>query len=708
MPDLALAGCGLEPLGDYLKAVGVLRLLGMQIDPTITGRWVGDEFVLTTDLSADDLVAFFMDTYVPTPIITPWNNGSGFGVDDETKSKSAFEAVATIAASTDPRLEGFRTSIAAVRSLAVLPGWDALDKQHQVALCRNKVPDAMVDWIDAAVVLTSDSRSFPPLVGTGGNDLRLDFGSNVMQRLIDVLAQGDKPRASTVRKRLLTNALFGDTNVQLDRSVSGQFDPFASGGPSSSPLGSMPSLSNPWGFLLTFEGAIAFASGAARKLGAGGAAGSVGAVPFTSSAVSAAYGSAAQENGRGEFWAPVWVRPTTWRELERTIAEARVEYRGRVARSGADFARALATHGTERGIAGFARFGFLERNGLATFCVPLGRHRAARSTRAEVVGQTDDWVGRVRRATNPPALARALTHAIDERLFGASAHDTPLELQALLSDVARLEQLASRSKALRESARGPLYDLLAADWLPLLDDQSSEFQIAASLASLRVPKERWGFIRHLVVDLEWRGRPPKIAGLGQRPLVDLLAECVVQLSRRGSSHGDQGTGWCGPAAAIWAPPDAFARFARRQLDEGRLEQLLMGLMVLDWHKVDWEPAWVPGDWNAVPAAVKLLQPTFHHRGLGDLLPSGRRLVPDSSVPRLLAANQVERALDSVLRSLRVAGCPSIVRDTAVIAHGVDGRHLAAVCLVPIGDNTSLTLLNRVSSIEVQQESESTS
>ncbi len=133
----------------------------------------------------------------------------------------------------------------------------------------------------------------------------------------------------------------------------------------------------------------------------------------------------------------------------------------------------------------------------------------------------------------------------------------------------------------------------------------------------------------------------------------------------------------------------------------------MGLMLLDWRKVGWKPAWTPGDWDGVPTAVRVLQPAFHHRGLGNHLPSGRRLVPDLEVPRLLAGGQVERALDSVLRSLRIAGCPSIVRDAAVIARGTDGRHLAAVCLVPVSDNTSIRLLSAVSNIEVQQESETT-
>ena len=78
MNRLVLSGCRPEPLAGYLKALGVLRLVSEQEDPGARGAWIDGVFVLETRLSADELVSFFADRYRPTPVITPWNGGSGF------------------------------------------------------------------------------------------------------------------------------------------------------------------------------------------------------------------------------------------------------------------------------------------------------------------------------------------------------------------------------------------------------------------------------------------------------------------------------------------------------------------------------------------------------------------------------------------------------------------------------------------------------
>jgi CRISPR-associated protein Csx17 len=704
MPDLQLDGCSLEPLGDYLKAIGVLRLLGAQVDPTISGRWDGDTFVVTSDLSRDELCAFFVERYVPTPIITPWNSGSGFGEDDAAKSKTAFEAVTRIADSADARLAGFREAIRAARRLTGSTGWGDLDKQAQVTLCRNTFPDAVVDWIDAAVVLTSDSRSFPPLLGTGGNDGRLDFGSNVMQRLIDVLGLDPKGRSVNDRRALVGDALFATGGVRLDRAGSGQFDPSATGGPGSGPLGAATSLSNPWSFVLAFEGAVAFASGVARKLGSGG--GSVTSVPFTVSASSVSYASAAAEKSRGEFWAPVWNRPTTSRELIRMIGEARVEYRGRQVRNGSDFARALAAHGVDQGIDEFVRYGFLERNGLATFCVPLGRRRTTVRPGAEVLGQVDEWVSRVRRVSNRPASADALLGSIDRRQFSITSDGRPAELQGLLEDVAALEHLASRSNSIREAARGPVSGLRANDWLPLLADGTQEFDVALGIASLRAAGERWGFVRHALLDHQWRGRPPAVQGFGQRPLTGVLADCVREISIRSSSLDDEPTesGWCGRCTAMWVGRGSFTAFARGELDDQRVQRILAGLLLLDWRsaKLPRLGATAEGDLAMLPAAVQVLKPVFHH---GSLSVRGRRPVPDSGLARLLSTGQPVKAIESALRSLRIAGVPAYVTNTQAMGHDIDAARLAATCLVPISDRTALEILKRIADVGDLTESE---
>jgi hypothetical protein len=84
--ELVLTGCAPVPLGSYLKALGIFRLLAEQADHTARGFWRDERFVIQTFLGETELTAFFVDNYQPSPIISPWNRGSGFYF-QERKSK---------------------------------------------------------------------------------------------------------------------------------------------------------------------------------------------------------------------------------------------------------------------------------------------------------------------------------------------------------------------------------------------------------------------------------------------------------------------------------------------------------------------------------------------------------------------------------------------------------------------------------------------
>lgn len=63
MTDLVLAGCRTTPLGGYLGALGLLRVVTRLLDPAATGRWEQRCFVLgsrfdTTDDLVDALLTF--------------------------------------------------------------------------------------------------------------------------------------------------------------------------------------------------------------------------------------------------------------------------------------------------------------------------------------------------------------------------------------------------------------------------------------------------------------------------------------------------------------------------------------------------------------------------------------------------------------------------------------------------------------------------
>ena len=104
-----LAACASTPLASYLKALGVFRIIGTQADAFARGCWRRGRFTLDSQLDGDQLVEFFLKRYKPSPLIAPWNGGSGFYEGDDTAGLVA------IAGSSESRLATYRGTIQAVK-----------------------------------------------------------------------------------------------------------------------------------------------------------------------------------------------------------------------------------------------------------------------------------------------------------------------------------------------------------------------------------------------------------------------------------------------------------------------------------------------------------------------------------------------------------------------------------------------------------------
>ena len=105
-----LKGCAPAPLANYLKALGILRLVGEQADTQARGWWDGERFCLLSKLSKEELEAFFLEKYEPTPLLSPWNKGCGF-------FKANDPGLCPLENSTAPRFKRFRDGIEAGRQL---------------------------------------------------------------------------------------------------------------------------------------------------------------------------------------------------------------------------------------------------------------------------------------------------------------------------------------------------------------------------------------------------------------------------------------------------------------------------------------------------------------------------------------------------------------------------------------------------------------
>ncbi|MCA9071859.1 MAG: type I-U CRISPR-associated protein Csx17, partial [Planctomycetaceae bacterium] len=223
--ELRLTGCAPTPMAAYLKALGVLRLVAdpgnPQSDPQATACWQQDNFVLRSRLREEELISWFLNDYQPSAIVDPWNGGSGFYPKDNQ------DAIRAITNGNAVRFRVYREAIQACRDVL-----DRLNIQSKVApqtkpilleVCRNSLPDEALDWLDAAFLLTEDGPKYPPLLGTGGNDGRLDFPNNFMQRLCE-LFDPETGQANNTAESLLREALFEEpTNDLHSNGAVGQF-----------------------------------------------------------------------------------------------------------------------------------------------------------------------------------------------------------------------------------------------------------------------------------------------------------------------------------------------------------------------------------------------------------------------------------------------------------------------------------------------------
>ena len=507
--SLTLGGCAPTPLASYLKAIGVMRLIssdanhvgGRAADPKARGWWENERFHLATTLHRDALCRFFLEEYAPSPIIAPWNGGSGFYPKD---NKDGFGPLASgiIAKRFIPVAKTIKVALHIIARQKLTQSPKENVKIEFVAALRAEIPDEALGWIDAALALSRDRLAYPQLLGTGGNDGRLDFTNNFMRRLVSKkkpsgIFDATSGRPSDEAPPLLANALFDTPADGLDSAAVGQFAPGAAGGPNATAGYEGAGNVNPWDFVLMLEGAIAFAGAATRRHQ--GVTESGASFPFTVRPVGAGWGGvdAADENdARAEFWAPLWQRPARFREIDALLVEGRAVLNGRTARNGLDFARAVSSLGTSRGFSEFERYGFLMRAGKAYLATPAGRRAATPSLAARLVANLDTggWLDRVRRtgrSDGEPATARNAIKRFEDALFELADTSSPaIRIQRTLVALGEVCKWLAVSRKGREAVGAPP-PAMSRDWIRMADDGSPEFRIAAALAGLGLsPIER--------------------------------------------------------------------------------------------------------------------------------------------------------------------------------------------------------------------------
>jgi len=768
-----LTNCKPKPLSSYLKALGVLRILSEQKDPTVQGCWREESFLIRTALSKEELESFFCREYAPTPIVSPWNGGSGFYPGDTP------DGIQAISASIDPRFAPYREVIELIKKWPEMPSppnrvedvvnilrsavsamrqgkkrddtekllrdlegstpggqwngrhpgevrlaeletavkkgkcselpmlrnwWNAAkkargectrmerggNKEAIIAACRSRLPEVCLAWVDAVCALHSDGKaSYNPVLGTGGNELRLDLSNNFMQRVAELLMRS----APENTVQFFSSAIYGTVIRGLAAGKIGQYDPGRAGGYNQgTDIETKDFKINPWDFVLMLEGTLLLSSAMTRRNQTGEDAQLTS--PFTVyfSPVGLSAVEHTQER-RKETWFPLWQNPATIAEISYLFGEGRSTVGGRSARTGLDFSRALGMLGVDRGLSSFERFAFLERRGKSFVALPAGRLPVRYNPSLELLNELDRLTGAFDRFLGMfatiPATFTSLRRQLDEAMFSCCKQPNTLKFNDLIRALGRMEgAIATRDRAKDPALPRPLYGL-SPDWIARGNDGSSETKIAASIASISSTGEI-GPIRSTLSGVD--KVQPWLWGQEKNPdtwLGNTLPERLGRvLDRRVLDASRLRVPSVPLEARVPVAPEDLMPFLWGETEDNKVEELLWGFTLIDWGKSglrkiakDWSTALSDHPISRTYALLKLLHTPSPVKTVH--LPVEPRIV------HLLEAGRVREACAQAIHRLRVSELKPFNVD---YEEDLDPIRLLASMLVPISQQWKLESL----------------
>jgi CRISPR-associated protein Csx17 len=711
------------------------------------------------------MIDFFCEKYHPTPLVAPWNGGSGFYPGDNTAGMDA------ILSTQDFRFQHYQEVIRAIRSWPEMPddphtvkdvvnrlqselekklsekrkkeledlikgiddsaagvlsiddspmslpleklqqlakdkqsgnrgNWSLLNnaakkamtecknmsrssgKEQILAVCRNRLPDDVVDWLDATFALGAQGEAFySPILGTGANEGRLEFTNKFMQRITSLLLYKEPGE----RKQLLGGALFGNVVSGMEEAPIGQFDPGRAGGFNQGMGVETKDFSiNPWNFILTLEGTLVLASAIARRSPANphlwlSTPFSVRFSPvgFTSNDYA--------ESGRSEIWLPLWNSPSRLAEIKQLFGEGRSVLGRRAPRTGLEFSRAVGTLGVDRGISAFERYAFLERRGQSYVALPLGRFPVQNKPSLELLNDLDPILnkldGFLRLFPSIPASYLSSRRQIDEAMFACAVDGSRHSFQRVIRALGRMEQLiAQRDRSKKPSLAAPLFGLSPL-WIKACADGSPELRIAAAVASIS-STGKVGSIRTYMAGVapgvvcRWEEKDNHRFWYGNS-LRERLANVLL---RRQMDAGRYQVDRFPLYGHITVPPHEIMPFLYGETDDATIEELLWGFTLIDWYKGDLKE--VRESLRTEPSGGVLsrtwcLLKLLHTQHTND---DGQPIRHEPRIGQLIVAGRISEACVTAIRRLKTS---DLLPFNVQYEENLDPIRLLASLIVPI-------------------------
>ncbi len=701
--EIELRGCTEEPLINYLKALGIFRIVHKQKDKSVKGYWKNGYFCMKTVLSPEELEKFFLEEYAPSPFFIPWGAKSGFWPkkegkkqDDEGETRKSLERIVS---QSNNRYALFRQSYNSITNFNKDSGIkekpEDKEKQNYIVSLRSYMPSELREWIDACYVISNERNEVMLLLGTGGNEGNSSYSKNYLVALETVLLDMESDQS----QGLISDSFFAVQYPKVSIVNLGQLNPNFQ----------VSNLSNPWDFIFSLEGCMLFAGSATKRYNQN----STSSFPFLVSPSVAGLGHLS-ENKRlefnKEFWMPIWCSPSRFQEVETFFAEGKVDYKKRPADNGLNFALAISSLGVDRGIISFNRYGRLARNGQNNIAVPLGKFKVERVQNIDLISDFSQWLESLRRIANKdktPAKYRRHLRRVEDAIFRFAKYGGATNQQNVLIELGKAELSFSSSCP---AELKPLQSL-SPKWISACDDGSCEYRIACSLAS--ICNQEIGHVREQLepVKLEnheyvWKERKPLTWNSSNLTLslIGILKRRLIEQNRNNTGNPLE--------SGIRINSDDVIQFLEGNVDDLKIADLFFAFSTL---KCEWDKQWLPlqdkanehhQNYSKCYNAYALLKLVFpdgpYEMNAGKLFVKRNNHNPDTAFvvkanPEILSlfSTHPDKAIETASRRLRTHGLIPLGtmrnRGTSIefnLSMNARDRILAAL-LIPIYDYNSL-------------------
>lgn len=723
---ITIPGCNPEPLSSYLKALGLFRIISLQASENTTASWESNNFVLETELDRQQLLSFILNEYKPSSVISPWNKGSFIFI--HRRSNGIYR---DIMSSNDPRVKPIQEDIDRLERMPslsymhdtlkefnnrfiqnidnkkkdiqeilkvinnIMPGNEeiqistlysngvkevqkavdyfeknVLDLKRVIAESRATLSDNFVEWADACVILDPDIKKITaPLLGTGGNEGSLEYGTKFMTYVYEMLLKNKK-----ISRELLESGLFGTDTQNLRKDNIGKFYPGKSGGYNQgNAIESKEFFINPWEYILLIEGLFLWSNSISKRNNPN--AKNYLMSPFTVNLFQAGYPSSEVGGAKSsETWIPIWENPIHIQELYTLFATGRAVFTNKDAKTGLEFTQAVKTFGVDRGIKQFIRYITAIRKGIGNFLsIPVSTLNIDYNEKVIHSREINSIISSFKnsRPQNPPASYENILRSLNNAAYNFTLHTDVISAQKILIACGLAEVYASSNTNNFKRPLGTLNPI----WIQYAYDNTPEFRIALAIASINgnignfrqelepVDESNTRWLNPELWIQSWVGNTlsQKMAGVVHRRLIKAIQAGSKQIPLNGKFH---------------VSLEEVSMYIDGVLNENKIETLIPGLSMIDWNKYNADKilsSFPKTDCkypvNRSYAIVKAA-----------LLDDGDSSVIESRLIPLLSANRISDAVKIAERRVFVK---NKLYTSISVPNNNNGISIAAALLIPV-------------------------